>query len=103
MLAIAGTLSSNIVTALNELDISNNQQIEQIVVFMPVFFLRNSKNGVFINIHEFIFVPGALECLLSLPSTTSDGSNEMDNDIASDITTDKRRHKSIHYLHGQTT
>ena len=66
ILEIADIISSNCVDTLAELDISA-QHGQQIMLFMPVFFMQNQNDGVFINIHEFV------HCIAipSLPSTYS--------------------------------
>ena len=60
ILATADIISSNCVVILAELGICI-QHIQQIMLFMPVFFMQNQNEGVFINIHKFMYTLGGLE------------------------------------------
>ena len=75
---VAIIYSSNLVTFLKEIDVPlERPQIEEIIAFMPILYLANKNNGVFINLHEFIYMPGSLEYLLS-PDTNTNNINLTD-------------------------
>ena len=67
LLEISDTILSKVVTKVSELDIKSDTDacIHQITRLMPTMYVSNSFGGVFINLHEFVYVPGALEYLLS--------------------------------------
>ena len=44
---------------------------------MPILYLANKNNGVFINLHELIYMPSSLEYLLS-PETNTNNINLSD-------------------------
>ena len=69
---------SNLVTSFKEIDVPFEwPQIEEIIAFMPILYLANKNNGVFINLHEFIYIPASFEYLLS-PDTNTNNINLSD-------------------------
>ena len=65
MLAISQLICSNIVTHSDEMEISlSSSQLKDIIRMMPVIFVESEKCKAFINLHELVMSPGALECLL---------------------------------------
>ena len=61
---VADIISENIVTSQAELEnVTTNDAIHQVLKLMPVMLLKKEK-PVFINLHEFVFTPGALEAFL---------------------------------------
>ena len=57
-------LSSNILTTTAELNLSE-QGIEQILKLCPIILLKTKKGSYFLNFHEFVYTPGALEIFLN--------------------------------------
>ena len=75
---VAIICSSNLITSLKEIDVPYERpQIEEIIAFMPILYFANKNNGVFINLHEFIYMHGSLEYLLS-PDTNANNNNLSD-------------------------
>ena len=63
---------------MKEIDVPlERTQIEEIIAFMPILYLAKKNNVVFINLHEFIYMPGSLEYLLS-PETNTNNINQSD-------------------------
>ena len=57
-------LSSNILTTTAELNLSE-QGIEQILKLCPIVLLKTKKGSYFLNLHKFVYTPGALEIFLN--------------------------------------
>ena len=75
---VAIICSSNLVTSLKEIDVPlDRSQNEEIMESMPILYLANKNNGVFINLHELIYMPSSLEYLLS-PETNTNNINLSD-------------------------
>lgn len=62
------TISENIATSITELEVQlSNEQIQFLIRFLPVIH----SSGSFINLHEFVYMPGMLDILL-FPESTFD-------------------------------
>ena len=73
LLEISNIISSNIVTTLSVLEVPNDDSVvQQIIKLFPVIYILKGKHGVFINLHEFVYIPGALEILLNDTPPRSD-------------------------------
>lgn len=63
---------------MKEIDVPlERTQTEEIIAFMPILYLAKKNNGAFISLHEFIYMPGSMEYLLS-PETNTNGINLSD-------------------------
>lgn len=75
---IGQIISENIVTTVSEIEIvMNDDCLHQILRHMPVMFLKTEKSGVFLNLQEFVYTPGAIEALLECSSPAS-GDDDLD-------------------------
>ena len=78
LIEIGQIKSENIVTTVSEVGIvMNDDCLHQILKHMPVMYLKCSglktdQPGVFLNLQEFIYTPGAIEALLNCSESTSD-------------------------------
>ena len=69
---IASIICENLLVTIKELEIpSEMAYIQQIIDTMPVIFVSNEHMHAFINLHEFVFIPGSLEYILSPAKATS--------------------------------
>lgn len=75
--AIASITSENIVTMPEETGcVMTNDALHQILKLMPVMLLQTKTGAIFLNLHEFVYTPGAIEALL----LCSDIHDDMDSD-----------------------
>ena len=68
LIHVALLISSNIVTHLAELNLTN-EAIDVVVKLFPVLYVCNKDVHCFINIHEFVYTPGVFETLLFVPDS----------------------------------
>ena len=68
LIHVALLISSNIVTHLAELDLTN-EAIDVVVKLFLVLYVCNMDVHCFINIHEFVYTPGVSETLLFVPDS----------------------------------
>ena len=86
---IASIICENLLVTIEELEIPYEMAyIQQIIDTMPVIFVSNEHMHAFINLHEFVFITGALEYILSPAEATSVSSvGETEDSISCEIVT----------------
>lgn len=83
LIKIGQIISENIVTTVSEIGIiMNDDCLHQILKHMPVMYLKHcdlktNQPGVFLNLYEFVYTPGAIEALLNCCSLASDEDSPM--------------------------
>ena len=68
LVTLAEEIRSNIVIRLDDLSIKiNKTECQQILETFPVMYMKSEKTKIeiLINLEEFVYIPGALECFLT--------------------------------------
>ena len=61
---IAYVISQNIVISKDEIEsVKTNEAVDQVLKLMPIMLIKREK-PVYVNLHEFLCIPGALEAFL---------------------------------------
>ena len=79
---IAKQISDNIVTHISNIPniVLSQTNINTVIKLVPVIYFVAKDINCFLNLHEFVYTPGALECLLLDPKVTGiEGENDEDD------------------------
>lgn len=102
-------ISENIVTAVSEISVVLNENcIHQILKSMPVMYLVNESGGVFLNLQEFVYTPGAMEALLQFSAEGEDsGVTESlvvdGGSVQTEVNHETQKETRSFKIHGQPT
>ena len=82
LLEVATQLRNNIVMDVRVVNFCvTPEKIQKIVKLVPVMYMHSKSKSLFVNMHEFVYTPGALEALLMCQDNNEEPTNEISVDV----------------------